>query len=372
MQKKHQQEGFDDSFYELAANVATVIAKNKKDHPEYDGLNSTEAQKRQVEELLDAEKKFKENVLKYRQSTEIYKKFLQKVCIKNRNILSARPYFRETATRFSKNITPAIKSSNIEVLKTFDVNYQFIKFVRDNWLGKFPPRAQELFDRVHAGRQLLIENNMPLAINRAKLFWRKTPRSHLTLVDLIGISAMGLAAGVDKWCGPYSPVFRSVCIGRMVGNMIDSYSETLLHFYPSDKRILYKANSIRGRKGVDAYDDLAEAVNNAFQEDAKDTVQKDGSIKKGKSIPKNKVKVGELSELMQAASTVSADTSVSTGGKNDGTTSQPFTVYDYTADSSVDTEQDFIDVEQTSKMLALSLKLPILNRKLLRLKGVKL
>src|SRR5271157_3994970 len=292
MHKKYKQEGFDDKFYKLAGEVAAVIAKNKLAHPEYEGLKSTESQRRQVEELLDAEKKFKENILKYRQSTEIYKKFLQRVCIKNRNILSARPYFRETAKSFSKNITPSIKESNIEVLKTFDINYQFIKFIRDSWLGPFPKRAEALYNRVHYARNLLIENNMPLAINRAKLFYRKTPRSHLTLIDLIGICGMGLAAGVDKWCGAYSPVFRSVCIGRMVGNMIDNYSETLLHFYPSDKRILYKANSIRGRKGIEEMGDLTNAINSAFEEDAKDIVEEDGNIKKGKSVPKTKVKAG--------------------------------------------------------------------------------
>jgi hypothetical protein len=255
--KKTKQESFDNQFYVLAGEVTRAIATNK------DGTT----QEQQVEELLDAERKFKETILKYRQSTEIYKKFLQRVRIKNQNILSARPYFRETATSFSKNITPAIKDENIELLKSFDINYQFIKFIRDSWLGPFPKRAEQLFQRVYKARSILIENNMPLAINRAKLFYRKVPRSHLTLLDFIGICALGLAAGIDKWCGKYSPVFRSVCIGRMVGNMIDSYSETMLHFYPSDKRILYKANSLRGREGIEEINELTGAVNSSFAQD---------------------------------------------------------------------------------------------------------
>jgi hypothetical protein len=360
MSKKYKQEGFDDSFYKLANEVTAAIAKIKKENPQYDGLKSTEAQKLQVEELLDAERKFKENVLKYRQSTEVYKKFLQKICLKNRNILSARPYFRETATSFSKNITPAIKEDNIEVLKTFDINYQLISFIRSSWLGPFPKRAEELYQRVHKARELLIVINMPLAINRAKLFWRKTPRSHLTLIDLIGICSMGLAAGVDKWCGTYSPVFRSVCIGRMVGNMIDSYSETLLHFYPSDKRILYKANSIRGRRGIDEAGSLADAVNNAFQEDAKE----------GKSIPKTKVRVGDLNDLMNAASTISADIPI--GDAHADNSNRPLTIYDFTPDPNVNIEADYEKKENTSRMLVLASKLPIINRKILRLKGIKL
>lgn len=341
--KHKRQEGFDDSFYKLAGEVTKALEKNK------DGT----LQKEQVEELLDAERKFKETILKYRQATEIYKKFLQKVCIQNKNILSARPYFRETATSFSKRITPAIKESNIELLKTFDINYQFITFIKNSWLGPFPKRAEQLYQRVHRARTILIENNMPLAINRAKLFYRKTPKSHLTLMDFIGICAMGLAAGIDKYCGAYSPVFRSVCIGRMVGNMIDSYSETMLHFYPSDKRVLYKAHTIRGRRGIDEINELTSAVNKSFHDDELE----------GKTIPKNDINVSELSALMSAASTVSADATVNDEG---------YGVYHYTEDTTQDIEGAYMERESTSQMIALAKSLPLLHRKVLRLKGVKI
>lgn len=343
MQKRPRQEGFDDSFYKLAAEITRSLERNK------DGTT----QEQQVEELLDVERKFKAEILKRRQATEIYKKFLQLVCIKNKNILSARPYFRETAVTFSKEITPAIKESNIQELKRFDINYQFIKFIKDSWLGPFPKRAEQLFQRVHNARRILIENNMPLAINRAKLFYRKTPRSHLTLMDLIEICGMGLAAGVDKWCGKYRPVFRSVCIGRMVGNMIDSYSETVLHFYPSDKRILYKANSIRGRQGIDDIVELTKAVNESFKQDEKE----------GKSIPKHNITVSELSALMSAASTVSADATVNDEG---------FGVYHFTADDAPNMEETLIAREETQTMVAHARKLPVLHQKVLRLRGVKI
>lgn len=342
MSKPRKQERFDDSFYKLAGEVTRALEKNK------DGT----IQQEQVEELLDAERKFRDTILMYRQGTEIYKKFLQKIRIQNKNILSARPYFRETAVSFSKKITPAIKEENIPLLMTFDINYQFIKFIRDSWLGPFPKRAEQLFQRVHKARIILIENNMPLAINRAKLFYRKTPKSHLTLMDFIGICAMGLAAGIDKYCGKYSPVFRSVCIGRMVGNMIDSYSETMLHFYPSDKRVLYKAHTIRGRKGIDDINELTEAVNKSFHDDELE----------GKTIPEHDINVSELSALMSAASTVSADATVNDEG---------YGVYHYTEDATQDTEGAYLQREATNQMLTLARSLPMLHRKVLRLKGIK-
>ena len=343
MSKARNREAFDNSFYILAGEITRALEENKKDGT---------IQKEQVEELLDAENKFKLHIMKYKASTWAYESFWQKICLKNKNILSARPYFRESAITFSKKITPAIKATDIETLKTFNINYQLVKFIKDNWKSKWDDRMEKLYQRVFIARTKLIQNNMPLAVNRAKLFYRKTPKSHLTLIDFIGICAMGLAAGVDKWNGPYSPVFRSVCIGRMVGNLIDSYSETMLHFYPSDKRILYKAHTLRSRKGIDNVVELAEAVKTAFREDAKE----------GKSIPKNKIDASELNSLMSAASIVSADATVNDEG---------FGVYSFTMDEKQDIQQDLIDKESTNKMLELAKNLPILHRKVLLLKGLK-
>lgn len=335
----------DDSFYRLASEVTKVLEDNKAD-------NTT--QKEQVEELLLAEKKFKENIVKHHGlSTKVYKRFLQKICVENKNILSARPYFRETAITFSKQITPCIKTTNIEELKKFHINYQFIKFIRDTWIGPFPKTAEALYQRVHKARTKLIQNNIPLAINRAKLFYNKTPKSHLSLMDMIGVCAIGLASGVDKWVGEYSTVFRSVIIGRCVGLLIDIYSETMLHLYPSDKRILYKANSIRGRQGITEVKELADAVNKSFLQDEKE----------GKSIPKGEVTESQLSELLNGASIASADATMDDEG---------YGVYQLTPDLLPDMESVMIEQESTSSMTEHARKLPILHRKVLRLKGIKL
>lgn len=333
---------FDKSFYVLAKEVTKAIEEAK------DGT----AQKEQVEELMKAEIMFRKTILKYRQSNEVYKKFLQHICIKQKNILSARPYFRESAITFSKKITPAIKNEDIETLKTFDINYQLIKFIKDNWLGPFPKRAEQLYNRVFEARNRLINLNMPLAINRAKLFYRKTPKSHLTLMDMIGICGMGLIAGIDKYVGEYRSVFRSVAIGRMVGNLIDEYSSTTLHFYPSDKRILYKAHTIKGRKGVENIKELTEAVKTAFKEDAK----------KGKSIPKTDINVSELNSLLVASSTCSVDSTVNEEG---------FNVYSFTEDPNQNIEESYAQKEMVVNLLTFGKKLPIIHRKVLRLKGIR-
>ena len=72
-------------------------------------------------------------------------------------------------------------------------------------------------------------------------------------MDLIQIGTLGLIAGIDKYYGEYQVVYRSVIIGRIVGYYIENYSSTLIHFYPSDKRKIYKANKIRAKH---VYSDL--------------------------------------------------------------------------------------------------------------------
>lgn len=336
----------DDGFYWLAKQITSVIQHNSKEY----GLE----QKEEVEKLMVMEELFRKEILKYGQSRSIYELFILKIVASNKNILSARPYFRERAATFSKEITPAIKEGNVDALQQFKINFLMISFIMKSWKGQPPARVQELFVRIEGHRKRLIENNLPLAINQAKLFFRKTPTDHLDLMDMIGLCASGLASGIDKWTGKYSTVFRSVCIGRMKGNLIDEYNETLMHFYPNDKRILYKANAIRYRQKITDMDKLSEAVRNAFIED-----EKEGK----KAMPVN-VTTAELRLLMNASSMISAD---SKSTNEDGKISGP---YAKAYDLDYDIERSYIESDSLTKTWKAAKNLSVVQRKILRLKGM--
>lgn len=340
---------YDNSLRKLAEEVTSALELNK------DGSD----QKEQVERLMELEEVFRKNISEYHQSREVYRKFMLLVVVKNKNILSARPYFREKSKTFSGEITPAIKNGDIKKLQSFHINYNLIKFIKENWLGEFPEKAEKLYGKIVEARRRLIENNMPLAINRAKLFYRKVPKNHLTLMDLIGISAMGLVSGVDKWVGEYSKVFNGVCIGRMTGNMIDSYSETTIHFYPSDRSILYRANSLKHRLDIQDMDKLVEAINNSYEEDRKNGVK----------TPKEKITTDQLVSLMNASSVLSTD--VSYEAEEGYQISSP--ILDMGSEQMVDSAEDTtIEKDLMTKMFAGIKQLPIIQQKILRLKGVRL
>lgn len=343
-QPKKFKDSHDPLFAQFALEVQRAIAKND------DGTS----QKQQFEELIASEHLFHDTILNSRLSTEIYKKFIAHIKVTNKNILSARPYFRESAITFSRQITPALKAADPEALKVFGINFQFIKFCKDNWIGPWPKKIEAIYLRVERARTIIISNNLPLAINRAKIFFRKIPKgkSHLSFQDLIEISAMGLYTGIDKYNGPFKKNFIGMCIGRIVGNFIDANTETLFHFYPGDKRTIYRANMIRGRQGVHDIAELAKAVNDSFAKEALE----------GKNVPKP-ITVSELAYLMHAASLISADANSGEEG---------FGVYSFTPDSADSVEEVLSKKQELSQMTRLARKLPLINQKILRLKGIEI
>ena len=173
----------------------------------------TQKQKRQVEALINAEKQFKKILQKDCRGHLVYKAFINFI-VKD-NILAARPYFRERQSAFSSGISPAIRKGKYKRLYKFNINFPFISFCLQILPWKPGSRVRKAANLVFKLRKELIELNMPLAISRARIFKQKTPSSHLSYMDLVQIAMEGLINAIDKFVLPYTPVFRSVIIGRL-------------------------------------------------------------------------------------------------------------------------------------------------------------
>jgi len=342
---------FDDSFYRLANQISVVLEDNEDD--DHENMKDWEIQKLQLENLMKYEDAFKQAIYKSIQTREIYKLFI--ITTVQNNILSARPFFREKAKVFSEFITPAIKEGDYELLKTFKINYKFIKFLLDNWKGPFPKKGQKYLDLLMESRRLLVENSLPLAVNIGKRFYKSVPNSHLELMDVINICVVGLISGVDKYSSEeYTKVFRSVCIGRMKGGMVEDYSQTLMHFYPSDKKILYKANIVKHREGITDPAELCKRLNEILKEDKAE----------GKNVPNSDIYLPDLMRLMNSSSTVSADSSPD---DEDDTNNS---VYSYTADEVPGQDEAYEKRNILAKVLDSCSDLNIIETKILKLKGI--
>lgn len=325
----------DNHFSQFAASLSNRLARYALDpdlsHDEHNDQLLT-IQRDQLTRLLSLEAEFRGILVDAGVAEEVYSAFLNMIRTQKRNILAARSYFRERQKVFTGGacsqcegkccdecfntgkvgIGHAIATANIPALLRYHPNIQFIQFAlrcrrwtsrtervlrQYKWWssigGKPAPRVVagearmlEVLRAIFEVRNELVESNIPLVIERAMIFGRRTPPSHLTRMDLVQIAADGLMAAVDKlvleeevpggtraWDGgsdedvsftkePGS-VFRSVAIGRMVGNLIEQYSSTLVHFFPGDRRKIYRANKA-GRIAPKAdlnYDDVVRAVN---------------------------------------------------------------------------------------------------------------
>lgn len=342
----------DREFQKLASRIKKVIDENE---------GKVGDQQAQVEKLVELERKFRNDICKYSKAAEVYLKFINFVCDSEHglgNILSAQSYFREMSKDFNQDISPAIKNKDVQTLMTFDINYQLIKFIEDNWDGPLPSRSQKYLLELVETRRILIENNLPLAINRAKIFYKKTPRSHLGLLDLIDICVYGLIVGVDKYANDYTTVWRSVGIGRMVGFMIEEYSKSFIRLYPSDKKILYRANALKYRLKIENISELTDAVNESFEKDKKE----------GKAIPKLPISEVQIRTLLNSSSYVSAD---AIGGDDEENEQDGASIYDYTAHSDC-VEEEVENRDMIRNVIKASENLQIIEKKIIKLKGVDL
>lgn len=227
-------------------------------------INNSKTQKAALYKLIKVEKDFRTLLVATPSGRKVYEKFLDFITEDKSNMLSARVYFRERQNTFSSRIFKAFHKKSPKSLFRFRINYLFASWALKNYEGMHKPKLNELLETMAVIRKELCEANLPLAINRAKIFWARTPKSHLEYMDLIQTSSEGLISAIDKFVPPYRTVFRSVAIGRMNLNMSTDYSETIVKLPPKDKRILYRANNAKKNKDIKTNEDLVKFVNESF------------------------------------------------------------------------------------------------------------
>lgn len=336
----------DPVFYNLANSIAKIL-KDNNNGKKLTRKEFTAQQKTQVERMMELEKNFKKNINSYKQSDKIYQKFLMYIKIERGNILTARPFFREDSKTFGTYISPAFKQDDIQKIKNFNINYKFMKFVIENWRGNLPAKALKAWNEHQYVRQKIIENSMPLAINEAMKFYKAVPKNHLTLMDMINASMSGLCIGVDKWVGPFRTVFRSVCIGRMKSNIMELYNQTSLHYYPSDKKIIYKANLLKSREKIENSEILLDAINGYLKD----------------NDDKRQLEMYELENLLNGSDMKSVETEIDEEG---------FSVYDTYFEEENIVESTLEKYDLLKNVLIQCKNLKMIERKIIKLKGVDL
>ena len=295
-------------------------------------------QQQLLEDLFKLEEKFRSILTASVDGDKTYKEFVEYITEEKGNILSARIYFRERQSVFSSEISCLFKDKNFKGLFPFAINYNFIRWVCDRYKGSRKKKLNNIYKKVIDLRKILCENNLPLAINRAKLFWSKTPNSHLEYMDLIQDASEGMMNAIDKFVPPYKSVFKSVAIGRMTLNMLTDHNSTVVKLSPTEKRILYRTNNAKTKEKLTDKEDILRYVSKSF---------KGVTSKKLDEIAAATTRVFSLDETVDDSD---------------------LTLKTTLASKSASPEQGYLSNELMQKTLNLINNLPIIEAKILKMK----
>lgn len=182
-------------------------------------------QENQVNRLVALEEEFRRAVLLLPAWEDVYRSFVTHVRTPGDSV-SARPFFRERKGTFTATIGPALLAADAATLALYRINHRFLMWfnqTRPEMMQSPFPRITTEVIQLRKEMALLLT---PLTLSYIRVFWNRTPRSHLSLLDLLGHAIEGVMASVDKYTPPFSAVYRSVALGRITGNLIECYSLT--------------------------------------------------------------------------------------------------------------------------------------------------
>jgi RNA polymerase sigma factor (sigma-70 family) len=335
----------DEHFTKYIQNLEPILAAR--------GRNTDALQKWQVDHLAKLEKDFRRALVRHPRGIGVYRAFIDQCA----NILTARPFFRERDETFKAHISTALKAKDPVALTRFSFNWNFIQFVvrLGGWeADRQGRRMLDLANRVRDMRHELVECNLPLAIREARGFFHQNQRSHLAKMDFNQIAAVGLVEAIDKFSGPYTKTFRAVCIGRMKGNLIDDNSQTYIHFYPTERKTLYRVRKLMRtlpKDGPVDYQKLHHLLN------AKES-----------SSEEKLTGFSDMLHILAASQVTSANALVSDGDEDEHTN----LIDKFAAPAS---SRPDVQVEQAEGRRAVGdaiRTLPLVDQKLLRMRGVDL
>lgn len=351
-------------FKRFAQALETKIAGYNEPDP-----NAYELQKRQMERLMELENELRLALISHRWGPATYRAFIAFIRDERKNILDARPYFRDGKNVFTASISPALKARSEKDLYPYAFNFQFVCFIMKAREGKglgWGPSITKLVEKIRKQRQEIVEMNLPLAISRARIFCRHR-RAHLAYMDLVQISCGALMDAVDKFTPPFKKMFRGVIIGRITGDLIEENTKTMLHFYPVDRRKLYRANKALSRMNGEVVDfeELAIKVNKKIKHRfTSDDVEEVKDVDEA-----HKTDAMEIADLMSASSCLSLTPPQS--ADEDGA-EKPSVEHWSVAPDDVRPDVQAEETEASGKVSDALAILSVFERKLLRLKGISL
>jgi DNA-directed RNA polymerase specialized sigma subunit len=218
----------------------------------------------QLRLLFKLEDDYRNILTKYQKGQKVYEKFHKYITQELKDIRQAKVYFRERDKVGFYELPAILKSGNYKEMARFKINLKFIQWS----MGQDLPHRKELV-KITKGiievRKKIVQENLPLVINRSRIFQIKAKKSNMDPLDLIQIATDGFMTAIDKFV-PQSihkshfGKFKSTAVGWMTNKLIFGCIEGALKLTTSDKKILYRANIAIYRLGMKEISEILEFV----------------------------------------------------------------------------------------------------------------
>jgi len=193
-----------------------------------------------LQKLFALEEDFRATLAKYKKGIAVYSAFFDHTI--KEDVRLAKIYFRERDTFGFHTLSKIIKDRDAVGLSAYRINYKFIKWS----LGQDLPEAKRLrrvYEDIVTVRKKIVEENLPLVVNKARIYQLKSRDARLEFMDFVQIAADGMMHAVDKFVPTDTNEggFLGVAIAWMFNKMSGASAEGQLKLTTRDKYILYRA-----------------------------------------------------------------------------------------------------------------------------------
>lgn len=206
-------------------------------------------------ELIKVEVQFKKKLLSTSKGLKVYANFIEYITKTQNNIRECKVFFREREDVVSRKIPEDLRQGDVKNLSKYRINYRFMKWSMSNG-GPNNKETRKILDKASDIRHNILTQNLPLVINRSRLFQMKAKKSNIDYSDLMQIASEGFIDAIDKYVPDIYGNFKSVSVGRMSAKMSGESMESMVKLSSEDKKILYRANIAKYNLKYDDFEDI--------------------------------------------------------------------------------------------------------------------
>lgn len=228
----------------------------------------------ELDKLFKLEDRCRKILTASKKGIQVYQDFIRHITDVERNILASRIFFREREVTFCRNIPNLIRKRDAKGLSEFAINYKFLQWALSNSKVPQQKKMQEMFDEICRIRQRILEQSLPLVINRSRLFQVRTRKFESDAVEFIQVASEGFLSAIDKYVPSKGGNFNGVAVGWMQAKLMAESAEGFLKLSIKERRILYRANLAMYRHGFEDINKILAFVRESYPEVKREVLER--------------------------------------------------------------------------------------------------